>query len=284
MKYHILRHRGGVFKIYEDLTIEVIEEPKLKYCPAVEFGYGIKEITLETALENLRFKINEYGLFTRNRKFDSKLFVPFGASEMLSTSLKEGLIDISITVCEGAGSVLTDNPELVQGIGARLTGIIETFPITEIISYIERNGGFVLNKETAEINAYKAFEKAVELGYRRIGVTIGGFDSDKILKIREYEKKNRVDAYIFGICNTGITEEDAKRLLNADLVWASASKYVREIVGPRAIMQLGLSSPVFILTDKGKKILLHHLKYVDFPLVIHRVKPPYLKKGPEPLL
>jgi len=284
MKYHLLRHRGGLFKIYEDLSIEVVEEPKIRYCPAVEFGYGIKEINLKTAIQNLEYKIKEFGLFTPRRKFDPSIFVPFGASEMISTSLKDGLLDLSITVCDGAGSVLTDNPDLVQGIGARLTGIVKTFPIEEIISYIEDNGGLVLDKDTAEINNVKSVEKALELGYKKIAITIGGFNSDDIDKIRKIEKENKTRIVIFGVCNTGISRNDAEKLLNADLVWASASRHVREIVGPNAILQLGLSIPVFILSGYGKRIVLNHLKYIDYPLVVHRIKLPYLKKGPEPLV
>jgi putative methanogenesis marker protein 8 len=284
MRYHLLRHRGGLFKIYEDLSIEVVEKPKIKYCPAVEFGYGIKEINLETAIENLKYKIMEYGLFTPRRRFDSTLFVPFGASEMISTSLKDGLLDLSITVCDGAGSVLTDNPDLVQGIGARLTGIVKTFPIREIIDYIERNGGLVLDRDNAEINVVKSIEKALELGYKKIAITISGYSSKDIDEVRRIEDENKIKIVIFGVCNTGISKEDAERLLRTDLVWASASKYVREIVGPKAILQVGLSIPVFILSNYGKKIVLNHLKYIDYPLVIHRIKPPYLKKGPEPLL
>ncbi|RLG60219.1 hypothetical protein DRN87_04490 [Candidatus Geothermarchaeota archaeon] len=284
MKYHLIRHRGGLFKIYEDLSIEVVEEPRIKYCPAVEFGYGLKEITRENAIENLRFKIEKYGLFTPNRVFDSKLFVPFGASEIISTSLRDGLLDVSITVCDGAGSVITENPDLVQGIGARLTGIVETFPIKETIEYIESNGGIVLDRETAKIDPYETFKKAVELGYRKIAVTVAGFQSETIKLIREYESKSDVKAILFIVCNTGVSKEEALNMLDADLVWASASKYVREIVGPKSILQIGLSIPVFILSKMGKKLVLNHLNYIEYSLVIFRVKPPYLKKGPEPLI
>jgi len=284
MRYHLVRHRGGLFKVYENLEIEVIEEPKIKRCPAVEFAYGIKEINIDKAIGNLRYKIEEYGIFTNKRKFDSELFVPFGASEIMSTSLKDGLIDASITVCDGAGNVITENPNLVQGIGARLTGIIKTFPIRETIEYIEKNGGIILDKEKATIDPYKAFKKAVEMKYRKIAISITGYDADKISLIRRECAKNNVKAYIFIVCNTGVSKENAEKMLYADLVWASASKYVREIVGPKALLQLGLSIPVFILSKDGKKLVLNHLKYIDYPLIIHRIKPPYLEKGPEPLI
>jgi len=284
MRYHLVRHRGGLFKIYENLEIEVIEEPKVRYCPAVEFGYNIKEINLDSALENLRYKINEFGIFTNKRKFNPEIFVPFGASEIMSTSLKDGLIDVSITVCDGAGNVITENPDLVQGIGAGLTGIIKTFPIKETIEYIERNGGIILDKENASIDPYKAFKKAIGMKYRKIAISLTGYDTNKISLIRRESRENNVKTYIFMVCNTGISREDAEKMLNADLVWSSASKYVREVIGPKALLQLGLSIPVFILSKEGKKLILNHLKYINYPLVIHRIKPPYLKKGPEPLI
>ncbi|HEW93596.1 MAG TPA: DUF2099 family protein, partial [Thermoprotei archaeon] len=140
------------------------------------------------------------------------------------------------------------------------------------------------DRETAKIDPYETFKKAVELGYRKIAVTVAGFQSETIKLIREYESKSDVKAILFIVCNTGVSKEEALNMLDADLVWASASKYVREIVGPKSILQIGLSIPVFILSKMGKKLVLNHLNYIEYSLVIFRVKPPYLKKGPEPLI
>ena len=286
MRYHLIRHRGGIFKIYEDGSIEVVEEPKIRYCPGVYYGYGFKELDLDKCVEILRIKIEKYGLFTPNRKFESDVFVPFGASEMIMSGLRRGLLDAAVTVCDGAGTVITSNPKLVQGIGARLTGIIKTYPIKEIIEYIKMNNGYVLDESNATIDCVRGVEEAIKLGFKNIAVTVAGFESNKIGLVRSIESKSNANIVIFVVCTTGVSRDDAYRMLNADLVWASASKYVREIVGVKAILQVGLSIPVFILTKRGKEIALNHILDLDIPMVIHRIKPPYLKtyKSPDPLI
>jgi hypothetical protein len=41
--------------------------------------------------------------------------VPYGASEMMMYALRRGDLDAVVTVCDGAGTVVTANPELVRG-------------------------------------------------------------------------------------------------------------------------------------------------------------------------
>jgi len=77
----------------------------------------------------------------------------------MMTGLKRGLIDSTVTVCDGAGTVITDNPELVQGMGALMSGLIETEPIEEIIEGIESRGGIVLDKEKAGIDQVSGLRK-----------------------------------------------------------------------------------------------------------------------------
>ena len=39
-------------------------------------------------------------------------------------------------VCDGCGTVTVEDPELVQGIGGRISGIISTSPINEVINIL----------------------------------------------------------------------------------------------------------------------------------------------------
>lgn len=71
-------------------------------------------------------------------------FVGFGASETFMTALKKGMLDVCVTACDGAGTVIAGNPKLVQGIGAKISGLIETSPIPKLIERIEQAGGIVL--------------------------------------------------------------------------------------------------------------------------------------------
>jgi hypothetical protein len=43
---------------------------------------------------------------------------------------------MTVTACEGAGTVILKNPTLVQGMGGRMSGLVETEPIGGIIKGI----------------------------------------------------------------------------------------------------------------------------------------------------
>ena len=91
------------------------------------------------------FRIRDFGLGTEDREIEMDAFVGFGASETFMTALRSGVLDSTVTVCEGAGTVITANPTLVQGIGARLSGVIETTPVDGIIKKIKEKGGIILD-------------------------------------------------------------------------------------------------------------------------------------------
>jgi len=64
---------------------------------------------------------------------------------MMMYALKKGGIDAAVTVCDGAGTVISDSPSLIQGIGARMNGLFYTTPIPEVIQRIKGQKGFVVN-------------------------------------------------------------------------------------------------------------------------------------------
>jgi hypothetical protein len=82
--------------------------------------------------------------------------------------LRKGLIDCAVVVCEGAGTVITSNGKLVQAIGARLTGIVRTSPIPEIIKKIRSEGGIVLDEKSAIIDQVGGSGKG--FSFRVLGV------------------------------------------------------------------------------------------------------------------
>ncbi len=74
-------------------------------------------------------------------------------------------------------------------------------------------------------------------------------------------------------------------LAGADVVCASASKLIREKVGPRALIQLGFTIPVFALTKSGKELLLSYLMEFNESIVAFKTKRmPYLVKDKGPKL
>ncbi|MCX8162097.1 MAG: DUF2099 family protein, partial [Candidatus Bathyarchaeota archaeon] len=69
-----------------------------------------------------------------------------------------------------------------------------------------------------------------------------------------------------------------------DVVCASASRLIREIVGSKAVMQLGVAIPVYALTRLGKKLLLSYLTVFEDRIVVFRVHSlPYIVEGRMPI-
>jgi hypothetical protein len=77
-------------------------------------------------------------------------------------------------------------------------------------------------------------------------------------------KISGVKPIIFSVHNTGISDEEAQTLAKyCDVVWACASKAVREIVGSRSKLQIGISIPVFGIAQMGKRRMKAILDYID---------------------
>ncbi|MEM3699636.1 MAG: DUF2099 family protein [Candidatus Bathyarchaeia archaeon] len=265
--------------------IEVLSEPLIEYCPLHETLYGTKNINAEAVRKTVEMKLAGFGFCCANRLFNSESVVAYGASEMMRVWLEKKLIDCAVVVCEGAGTVITANGELVQAIGARLTGIIKTTPIKEIISHIERNGGTVLDKATAQIDQFEGVKRASNLGFKRIGVSVTGFQAKAISEIRKFEAKTKAEILIFSVCNTCVKKEDAKHIAKADVACASASKILRNEIGSKALLQLSVTIPVYALTEKGKKLVLTYLAEFKDKLVVFRTKKlPYQTENRGPRL
>lgn len=280
---HLIQCCGAKVRIHGK-RIEVLGEPRIHNCPLHESFYGFKVIDKKAVEKTVEVKMRTHGFCCQHRAFSDAMVVPYGASEIIRTCMEAKLLDCAVLVCEGAGTVITSNPSLVQGIGAHLTGIIETSPIKKIIQHIKANDGSILDEPSARIDQTKGFQKAAEIGFKKIAVTVAGFHAKHITKIRRLEKKSGVEATIFSVCNTCITAEDTRHIENADIVTASASKIIREQLGSKATMQLGVGIPVFALTDRGKKTMLTHLIKFDQKIVAFRAHLPYIVEQRAPTL
>jgi len=279
---HVFLCRGSKVRVCNG-KVEVLTDPAVRYCPYVKAVYGIERIGREEVKRIVELKMEKYGFCCPHRCFDPSLVVPFGSSEIISVCMREGLLDCAVTVCEGAGTVISWSAELVQGIGARLTGILSTSPIREVIDYIEKHGGKTLD-DNAAIDQPLGVERALAMGFKRIAVTVIGPRARDIPRIREIESRHRgVRVVIFSTCNTLVRSEDVECLEKADFVCTSASKLVRERIGPKAIMQLGVSIPVFVLTSIGKRLALTYLMHADMSLVVFRARMPYIVESRQPV-
>ena len=268
---HELLCRGARVRV-EGCRVEVLTDPAVVSCPYVRAAFKIDRIDREAVKRIVEYKIREYGHFCPHRSLKSDRLVPFGSSEMIS-SVMGRLLDCAVVVCDGAGSVIAWNPELVQGIGAAMTGLLSTTPIPEVIERIREMGGEVL--EDPRIDQVAAVEKAVEMGFERIAVTVIGPRANVIGQLRDLEEEKGVRLVIFSTCNTLVPEEYLEYLEMADIVCASASRRVIERIGPRALMQLGIHIPVFVLTEWGREIALEYLKGMR-SIVVSRARMPFV--------
>lgn len=276
---HVIKYFSSVITVSEGKVINVVE-PALRYCPLAshffkEFlGTGAQDVQgLKKAVQKaIEAKIQKYGLFTKRRSFDiPDETVPYGASEMLAAALKKGLLDAAVVVCEGAGTLVAASPEVVEGIGARMNSVILTSPVSEIAQKLKKRGCRIVSEHNAWIDQVRGVEKAAELGYKKIGVTLCGSAANSLKELRQLEREKNITVFALAICTTGITDAKVSMLHDqADLVWSCASMAVREKIGASARLQLSQQIPVFVLTAKGVDFA---AAYSDDPSLITGLDP-----------
>jgi putative methanogenesis marker protein 8 len=283
---HVIEAIGMTRVIIRDGVVTGIGEPKIRSCPlAKRFANSVDPITREGVAANISARIQKFGMCTKERRIlDKETFVLFGASELMSTGLRTGTLEAAVIVCDGAGTVIVRTPEMVQGIGGRMSGLVSTTPHLEVIERIEAEGGIVINPQTAAMDALAGLAKAKEMGWTQTAVTIAGFQHELAEKIR----KKYPDALIIVVHTSSVTSlEDALRLAKvSDLIFSCASKYVREAVTSVALMQGGVEVPVFATSKAGKMLIMERLIETNQPILVKNTSLPITNMGniPEPLI
>jgi putative methanogenesis marker protein 8 len=257
---HVLKYFSSVIAVSEGKVLHVTE-PSLRACPlASHFFQEFKKAdptnihSLRDAIQKaIESKIRNYGFFTKNRSLHfPQRVVPYGASEMLAASLKHHFIDAAVTVCDGAGTVISTSPETTQGIGARMNTLIFTSPVKETLKKLKTAGCHIVSNNDTLIDQVKGFRKAVALGFKKIGMTIAGSDAEKLEQIRSLEKKEGATAVILAVCTSGISANNLGMIRrHADLAWACASGEARKQLGSMARLQISKQIPVYALTEQG---------------------------------
>ncbi|WP_299525556.1 methanogenesis marker 8 protein [uncultured Methanobrevibacter sp.] len=253
MSEHIIEAIGLSNITIKDGNVIDVTEPKLDYCPLFHHHRGMEKITKESIWDNIQFRIDDFGMCTPNRKLRMKDFLSFGISEIMSTLVEENVIDCVVMVCEGCGTLIVTESELVQGIGGRVSGLVKTEPIPELFDQVGKDN--ILEPETAKIDQIAGIELAIKKGYKNIAVTIAL--AQDALKIQELKKLNPdTNIYTFVVHTSNRTKEDAKILFdNCDVATACASKYIREIGDAESLKTVGQSVPIYSKTKEGKKFL-----------------------------
>lgn len=253
MSEHIVEAIGLSKVTIKDGKVIDVSEPKLNYCPLFHHHRGMEKITKEAIWDNIQFRIDDFGMCTPDRQLRMKDFLSFGISEILSTLIEENAIDCAVMVCEGCGTLIVTESELVQGIGGRVSGLVKTSPIPELFDQLGAEN--ILEPETAKIDQTEGIKLAIEHGYKNIAVTITL--AQDCLKIQELKKAYPdVNIYIFVVHTSNRTKKEARILFDAcDVATACASKYIREIGEAESLKTVGQSIPIYSKTENGKKFL-----------------------------
>ncbi len=266
---------------------EVVEvgEPKVRFCSlAKRFATPVDPITKEAVQKNIESRIKNFGMCTKERQvLDRETFVLFGASEMMSTGLRTKTLDAAVICSDGAGTVVVRTPDLVQGLGERMPGLVSTIPLPEVIKKIEESGGIVIDKETAKLDVLAGLARAKAEGWTKMAVTVAGFQHELAEEIR----RTYPEALIIAVHTSGVQNaENAERLVAvADLVFACASKYVRAAVF-KALVQGEVGMPVYAMSRAGKRLIMEGLIETDQKILVKNTKLPVedMGKQPEPLV
>ena len=246
-------------------------DPLIEYCPLASDIFTrdkcgkclpLKERILEEVNEQA---IGEYKMFSPERHLkECESAVLFGSSEMTMDAMKKGLVDCSVQVCDGIGTVIARSPEAVQGIGAVMTGTFYTSPIRKLIEKCYEKDIFPVFPETADIDQKRGVNFAVRLGHKNIVVTTAAYDNIKLPEISRLEEKNNLNIIRLALCATGIDEYTAEVMRDySDISWTCASRYARDIISKKALLQIGLKIPVYVMTKRGLEFVKPRLLNID---------------------
>ncbi|MDW5551011.1 methanogenesis marker 8 protein [Methanosarcina sp.] len=277
---HIMEMMGKARVVVKDGKVVEVGAPEVEWCPLFVKLRGVQKMTQDEIRKNMESRITELGMFTEKRKLEFETtVVAFGASEIMMSGLNNGFLETTVTACDGAGTVISDNPALVQGIGGRMSGLIETEPIDAVIKGIEERGGTVLEPSNAAINPVGGVRKAAELGYRKIAVTVA--DPKTAKSLRKLEPELELDLIIIAVHVTGLSREEAQDILkSSDIVISCASRHIRELADP--LVQVAAAIPLFALTQKGKELVIERAKDIQSPILINTMKLPVLPAHKQP--
>jgi hypothetical protein len=75
--------------------------------------------------------------------------------EIIPWGLDKEILDCTVAVCDGAGSVIVRSPKPVQD--TVMNGLLKTYSIVEVVDAIEKLCGIVLDRNEATIDQVNGF-------------------------------------------------------------------------------------------------------------------------------
>ncbi|MER2014020.1 methanogenesis marker 8 protein [uncultured Methanobrevibacter sp.] len=277
---HVIEALGKAEVVIENGKITYIGEPVVDYCSIFDNGQHNGDLTKEFIKSNINKRIDEFGMCTPQRSIDVEDTMSFGTSETLKTNMINGNVDCVVGACEGVGTLLIDDAELVQGVGGRVSALISTTPIDEVMDKVGREN--VLNPETAELNPLKGLEMAIERGYKNIAITI--IPTEMVKDLRQHPKPEDVNIYIFVAHTTNVSKKEAEMLFDyADVISGCSSINIRETAEERKPYYAGKKVPLYAVTENGKRLLNERLEYIGYELC-EKKYPQDFTQSPKPLI
>lgn len=277
---HVIEALGKAEVVIENGKITYIGEPVVDYCSIFDNGQHNGDLTKEFIKSNINKRIDEFGMCTPQRSIDVEDTMSFGTSETLKTNMINGNVDCVVGACDGVGTLLIDDAELVQGVGGRVSALISTTPIDEVMDKVGREN--VLNPETAELNPLKGLEMAIERGYKNIAITI--IPTEMVKDLRQYPKPEDVNIYIFVAHTTNVSKKEAEMLFDyADVISGCSSINIRETAEERKPYYVGKKVPLYAVTENGKRLLNERLEYIGYELC-EKKYPQDFTQSPKPLI
>ncbi len=277
---HVIEALGKAEVVIENGKITYIGEPVVDYCSIFDNGQHNGDLTKEFIKSNINKRIDEFGMCTPQRSIDVEDTMSFGTSETLKTNMINGNVDCVVGACEGVGTLLIDDAELVQGVGGRVSALISTTPIDEVMDKVGREN--VLNPETAELNPLKGLEMAIERGYKNIAITI--IPTEMVKDLRQHPKPKDVNIYIFVAHTTNVSKKEAEMLFDyADVISGCSSINIRETAEERKPYYAGKKVPLYAVTENGKRLLNERLEYIGYELC-EKKYPQDFTQSPKPLI
>ena len=277
---HVIEALGKAEVVIENGKITYIGEPVVDYCSIFDNGQHNGDLTKEFIKSNINKRIDEFGMCTPQRSIDVEDTMSFGTSETLKTNMIKGNVDCVVGACEGVGTLLIDDADLVQGVGGRVSALISTTPIDEVMDKVGREN--VLNPETAELNPLKGLEMAIERGYKNIAITI--IPTEMVRDLRQYPKPDDVKIFIFVAHTTNVSKNEAEMLFDyADVISGCSSINIRETAEERKPYYAGKKVPLYAVTENGKKLLNERLEYIGYGLC-EKKYPQDFTQSPKPLI
>lgn len=262
---HVIETLGKVEVVIENGEITSVGSSEMTYCPMFHAMHGVDELNEEFIRKNINFRIEDFGMCTPDRVVEMDDAVTVGISEILKTNMEKGNIDCVVGACDGAGTLLMTNPRVVQGVGGRVSGLISTTPIPEVIKKLEDRDSVILNPETAELNQIEGLKLALDNGYKNIAITI--LPSPMVEEIRNYPVDDDVNIFIFVAHTTGIEPDNVGMLFdNADIVTACASKAISDYADKYEPYYYGVKVPIFCASEDGRRLLDIRLEKIGKPL------------------